>query len=82
VRVKVAHSPKVRNASDLGTYAVRPFWHVEGPKLPAAEEDLPRKWGELNHSALVDFWKGKIEYTEDVLKLLKRIYPVSRRRAG
>lgn len=73
VRVKVAHSPKMKSPSDLGTYAVRPFRHVEGPKLPAAEEDLLRKWVELNQSTLVDFWDAKIEYTEDVLKLLKRI---------
>src|SRR5438270_10452854 len=73
VCVKVAHSPKVKDPSDLGTYAVRPFRHIEGPKLPAAEEDLLRKWVELNQSALVDFWDAKIEYTEDVLTLLKGI---------
>lgn len=73
VRVKVAHSPRLKDPSDMGTYAVRPFRHVEGPPLASAEEDLLRRWIELNQQSLVDFWDGQIEYTEDVLKLLKRI---------
>jgi hypothetical protein len=73
VHVKVAHSPKLKDPADLGTYALRPLRHVEGPPLPSAEEDLLQKWVELNQQALIDFWDAKIEYTEDVLKLLKRI---------
>jgi len=73
VQVKVAHSPKLREASDLGTYAVRSFRHVEGPRLSSDEEKLLRRWVELNQQALVDFWDARIEYTEDVLKALTRI---------
>lgn len=73
VRVKVAHSPKLKDPSDLGTYAVRRFRHVDGPRLSSGEEDLLRNWVEINREALLDFWHAKIEYTEDVLKLLKRI---------
>ncbi|SRR5579875_3504881 len=73
VRVKVAHSPKMKDPTDLGTYALRPFRHVEGPPLAAAEEALLRQWIELNRQALLDFWDGAIEYTEDVLKVLRRI---------
>jgi hypothetical protein len=73
VRLKAAHSPKVKDASDLATYAVRPFRHVEGPRLSSDEELLLQRWVELNQQALVDFWDAKIEYTEDVLKALTRI---------
>lgn len=72
-RVKVAHSPKLKDPSDLGSYALRPFRHVDGPGLSSAEEDLLRRWLELNQKTLVGFWDGSIEYTEDVLKLLKRL---------
>ena len=72
VRVKVAHSPKVTVAA-MGTYALRPFRHVEGPPLAAPDEALLRRWVVLNEAALVDFWDGKIEYTEDVLNLLHAI---------
>ena len=72
-RVKVARSAKLKAPSDLGSYALRPFRHVEGPPLPSADEELLRRWIELNREALVDFWDGTIEYTEDVLSLLKRV---------
>jgi hypothetical protein len=73
VRVKVAHCPRLKSPSDLGTYAVRPFRHVEGPALSSADEDLLRRWVELNRQVLIDFWDGRIEYTEDVLRVLKPV---------
>jgi len=73
VRVKVAHSPKLKSSSDMATYAVRPFRHVDGPRLSGTEEGLLRRWVEVNQQALVDFWDAKIEYTEDVLRVLQGI---------
>jgi len=57
----------------MATYAVRPFRHVDGPRLSGTEEGLLRRWVEVNQQALVDFWDAKIEYTEDVLRVLQGI---------
>jgi hypothetical protein len=69
VRVKIARGAKVR-PSEMATVAVRPKPRViRGIVDP---DDLARlaEWIELNRDVLVDYWDGKIEYTEDAIGAL------------
>jgi hypothetical protein len=67
VRVKVAHSAKVI-PSQMSVYSVRPFAHIEGPGLNSGDERLLEAWLTKNADALIDFWDGNIEYTEDLIE--------------
>lgn len=69
VRVKVAPGPRMR-ADQMSSYALRPFKLVEGAGVPPDEERLLARWVEINLQVLVDYWDGRIEYTEDALALL------------
>ena len=69
VRVKVAPAPKVQ-PGQMSTYALRPFRHEGGPKLSTSDEHLLQIWAGRNIDALVAYWNGDIEYTEDVLEKL------------
>ncbi len=70
VRVKVAPNPKVR-ADQMSSYGLRPFRLQEGAGLSSSDEALLRAWVEVNLHALVSYWDGEIEYTEDVIERLK-----------
>lgn len=72
VRGKVAPGPRMR-ADQMSSYALTPFKLVEGGGLSAADERLLSRWIEVNRQVLVDHWDGRIEFTEDVLDLLKPI---------
>ena len=72
VRVKVSLGPKA-HPDELVTVAVRPDVAVVAGELPAAQLKLLRQWIELNRDALVKFWEGEIEYTEDILGELRPI---------
>ena len=72
VRVKVAPGPKVR-PDQMTSYALRPFRRVEGDGVTSAEEDLLRRWLDVNHAVIVDYWNGDIEYTEDAIDRLKAL---------
>lgn len=70
VRVRLARAAKVR-PSDMITVGVRPTPHLIGSTMTEREFDLVRRWIELNCSVLIDYWDGKIEYTEDALAALR-----------
>lgn len=72
VRVKVSPNPKVRG-DQMGSYALRPYRHVGGYRLTSDEEQALETWIDENISALVGYWDGNIEYTEDVLDLIKKV---------
>jgi hypothetical protein len=72
VRVKVSPGPKV-SPSQMGSYALRPFRHVAGVQLTAAEEKQLEAWVGKNLQVLVEYWDGDIEYTEDALERLVSI---------
>jgi hypothetical protein len=67
IRVKVAQSAKVI-ASQLGSYSVRPFAHVGGPRLNSGDEKLLEAWISKNLDVLIAFWNADIEYTEDMIE--------------
>jgi hypothetical protein len=70
VRIKLARTPRVR-PSEMITVAVRPTPRVIRGRLSAHEFEQVKRWLELNADALVDYWNGIIEYTEDVIDALK-----------
>jgi hypothetical protein len=83
LRVKVSRSPSampeefvtvaVREIRSAGG-AVRPEIRIAGGAyLPTSDFNLLKRWIELNQEALVRFWNGDIEYTEDVLEELKSL---------
>lgn len=76
-RIKLARAPKVR-ASEMISVALRPVPRVIRGRLNAREFDLVKKWIELNIDALVAYWDGAIEYTEDVMDALKPLSETDR----
>ena len=72
VRVKVAPNPKVR-PDQMSSYALRPFRLREGTGLSSSDEALLRAWVDINFDALVSYWDGEIEYTEDVIERLNMV---------
>lgn len=70
VRIKLARTARVR-PSEMLTVAVRPAPRCVRGSISAAEFDLVRRWIELNHDVLIDYWNGDIEYTEDAIAALK-----------
>lgn len=77
VRVKLARLAKVR-PSDMITVAVRPAPRIVRGRISAREFDLVKRWIELNERALVDYWHGVIEYTEEVLDAIKPLAEADR----
>ena len=72
VRVKVAAGAKVR-PEEMGSYQLRPFRYVGGIALSPHEETLLRRWVDANATVLVDYWEGRIEYTEDAIERIVAI---------
>jgi hypothetical protein len=73
VRVKVSKGPKV-HSSELVSVAIRPDVQVVGGgKMTAHDLDLLKKWVGLNRDAIIKYWDGDIEYTEDAIAALKPI---------
>ena len=72
VRVKLSRAPRVR-ASEMITVALRPVPRIIQGQVDSQEFDLVRQWIELNHSVLIDYWNGAIEYTEDVIAALRPV---------
>jgi hypothetical protein len=72
VRIKLARGAKVR-LSDMITVAVRPEPRIVRGRMNTFEFDLVRHWIEKNRDALIDYWNGDIEYTEDVLNAIRPI---------
>jgi hypothetical protein len=73
VRVKVSKGPTPKN-SELVSVAIKPDVHVVG-RGTLSTDDLAvlQKWVELNRDAIVKYWDGNIEYTEDAIAALKPI---------
>jgi type II secretory pathway component PulC len=69
IRVKVAQSAKVIS-SQMGSYSVRPFSHVGGPRLSPGDEKLFETWLAKNQDVLLSFWNADIEYTEDMIEMI------------
>jgi len=74
IRVEVAHSTKGSRAETIKV-AVRPIVRVTRGRLDAHELALLTEWIELNRDALIKYWDGEIEYTEEVLRVLKPLPP-------
>ncbi len=72
VRLKVAAGAKVR-PEEMGSYQLRPFHHTGGPKLPPHQAALLRRRIDANMAVLVDYWDGRIEYTEDAIERITSI---------
>jgi len=73
IRVKISRGPNA-TPSEMRTVALRPDLHVIGKgDLAPRERDLLREWVKLNFDALLAFWEGGIEYTEDVLDILRPV---------
>ena len=73
IRVKVSRGSRV-TPSDLIPVAIRPEIRVIGnAELSSRDLEMLRQWVELNRDALIRFWDGDIEYTEDLLAELKRL---------
>lgn len=70
LRVKISLGPKAK-PEEFVTVSVRPTVAVLEGELTAAQLKLLTEWIDLNRDTLVRFWDGDIEYTEDVLSLLK-----------
>ena len=74
IRVEVAHSAKGSRAETIKV-ALQPTVHVTRGRLDAHELALLTEWIELNRDALIKYWDGEIEYTEEVLRVLKPLPP-------
>ena len=70
MRIKLARSPRER-ASEMITVALCPTPRIVRGHLNQREFELVRRWLELNADALIGYWNGAIEYTEDVMAMLK-----------
>lgn len=79
VQVKLARAAKVR-PSEMITVAVRPAPRLIGSTMTEQEFDLVRRWIELNRNILIDYWEGKIEYTEDALNAIQPISALDKAR--
>ena len=72
IRVKVSRTP--RPGPTMTSVALRPELEVtDGPPLTRDELRLLQRWADLNWKPLIDFWEGRIEYTEDVMAQLRRL---------
>jgi len=76
VRVKVAHGAKVR-PSEMVTVAIRPSVRVVRGKLDPPDLALLTRWIDLNHTVLIQYWDGEIEYTEDAISALRPVSSAS-----
>lgn len=72
VRVNVAPNAKVRPA-EMVSVALRPRVRVVRGVLDPGDLAALTRWGDRNREALIAYWDGDIEYTEDVLASLKPI---------
>jgi hypothetical protein len=72
VRVKVAHSAKVRPA-EMATVALRPRVRVVRGAVDPGDLAKLADWIELNRDVLIAYWDGEIEYTEDAIAALKSL---------
>lgn len=77
VPIKLARAAKAR-PSEMITVTVRPLPRVIRGRISAREFELVKKWLELNRDALVGYWNGDIEYTEDVMDALKPLRETDR----
>lgn len=76
VRIKISRGPQAKPGEFI-TVTVRPdVREISGASeshLTTKELELVRQWVELNRDVLVRFWDGDIEYTADMLALLRAI---------
>jgi hypothetical protein len=73
VLVKLSQGPAVHPA-DLISVALRPDVHVvAGGNMSGQDLALLRQWVEVNQDAIIKYWDGEIEYTEDAIAALKPI---------
>lgn len=72
VRVKAARLARV-GPSDMVAVALRPRVRVVRGALDRTELARLAEWVELNRDALIDYRNGDLEYTEDVIAMLKPI---------
>jgi hypothetical protein len=71
VRVKVSKGPKVQSY-EMVTVAIRPEVRVVGGgTMSASDLALLKRWVDLNRDAIVKYWDGDIEFTEDAIAALK-----------
>ena len=71
VRVNVTPGPAWQ-PERAASVAVRPAVRVVQGELPAADLALLGRWIARNEPVLIDFWEGRIAYTEDALALIEK----------
>lgn len=72
VRVKVSAGPKA-GPSEFITVALRPEIRVIGGEMRTDDFERLKAWLELNRDAIIRYWDGEIEYTEDAIAALRTI---------
>ena len=72
VRIKIARAARVR-PSEMITVAIPPSVRVVRGRLDPHDLNLLTQWIDLNRDALVDYWNGIIEYTEDAMNAIRPI---------
>lgn len=76
VRIKISRGPQSKPKEFITVTVlpdVREIGSARKNHLTAKELELIRQWGELNQDVLVRFWDGDIEYTADMLAVLRAI---------
>lgn len=70
-RIKVCSGPKW-DETKCSTIPLTGIYKVIG-NADISQEEFSKivKWIEINKKALLDFWNGKIQYTQDLLNMLK-----------
>ena len=72
IRVKVSMEP--RPGPEMTSVALRPNIRVtDGPPLSPDHLRQLTLWAQLNFETLLDFWEGRIAYTEDALARLQKL---------
>lgn len=70
-RVKVSKEPQT--ARFLASVSVNNPIEVKDGEIPAEELEPLKKWILLNQEALLQYWDGGIQYTEDLMEKLKPV---------
>ncbi len=69
VRVKVSKNAKAM-PREMVSVAIRPNVRVIAGAMSSHDLSLLTRWIELNRDALVAYWQGDIEYTEDLFRVI------------
>ena len=71
IKVHMAHGRQM-SIGNTATVAVRPTPRLIAGQLTPADMQSVREWIQLNETALVDYWDGRI-YTDELIQRLQRL---------